>query len=51
MSLRIDHIASNDFLMMSTCSGVIDKIAVIYTPKEPGKPACETATHAGPATR
>ena len=33
MSPRIDHIASNDFLMRLICSGVIDRIAAIYAAK------------------
>ena len=46
MSPRIDHIASNDFLMRSICSGVIDRIAAIYAAKSLIKPSHETATHA-----
>src|SRR6516162_8724042 len=46
MSRRIGHIASNDFRIRSTCSGVIDQIAAIYTAKSQSKPARQTATHA-----
>jgi hypothetical protein len=38
MSSRTDHIASNDFLMSSTSSGVIELIADNPTQKQPGKP-------------
>jgi hypothetical protein len=46
MSLRIDHIESNDFLTRSACSGVIDRIAAIYTAKSLSQLARETTTHA-----
>jgi hypothetical protein len=46
MSPRIDHIESNDFLMRSICSGVIDRIAAIYAAKSLIKPSHETAAHA-----
>src|SRR5689334_20595760 len=38
MSSRTDHIASNDFLISSTSSGVIELIADNPTQKQPGKP-------------